>query len=85
MPLKGEKRPYRPTPRDFADIYVAHGVNGAKAHFRAHWRTVVRWIDEGGIDLRRRRIEHLVLNGRAPTMTKVWHRKRMKESYEERV
>lgn len=62
----GTRRPYRPAPPDFADVFVhQHGWGRAiEDHFHVSTRTVHRWIDEcGGEELRRRRRE---VTGRPP-------------------
>jgi len=85
MPKPGERVSYRPMPKDFVDVYVRLGINGAKAHFRAHFRSVDRWIEQcGGDELRRQRCAYLVANGRAKSVIKVWHRKRLAKVHAER-
>lgn len=45
---RGRIRPYRPCPPDFRERYIEMGWHVADAHYRAHWATVARWIDETG-------------------------------------
>jgi hypothetical protein len=45
---RGRIRPYRPCPPDFRERYVEMGWQEIAEHYRAHWATVARWIDETG-------------------------------------
>ena len=38
----------RPRPDDFWSTYVDIGKPGCEAYYRAHWKTVDRWVDEVG-------------------------------------
>lgn len=38
----------RPRPSDFWSVYVDVGKPGCEAHYRAHWKTVDRWVEEVG-------------------------------------
>lgn len=41
-------RPYRQRPPDFRERYIELGWHVVDEHYRAHWRTIARWIDETG-------------------------------------
>lgn len=45
---RGRIRPYRPCPPDFRERYIEMGWHVVDAHYRAHWATIARWIDECG-------------------------------------
>jgi hypothetical protein len=45
---EGRIRPYRPCPPDFRERYIEMGWHVVDEHYRAHWRTIARWIDETG-------------------------------------
>lgn len=46
MPRRGETRPYRPMPRDFADAFARTGWEAIMDECRAGRVTVARWIEE---------------------------------------
>lgn len=80
MPKLGERVPYRPIPNDFAEVYIRLGVSGSKNHYRAHIRTVLRWIDaQGGDELRRKRLVHLERSGRKSSAHRVMSLTRVKK------
>lgn len=55
-PCTGMVRPYRQLPDDFREKFVELGWAGIAAHYRAHDRTIARWIEEaGGEELRAER------------------------------
>lgn len=43
-------RPYRPMPKDFEETFIRVGWEGIGAEYRAHTRTICRWIKECGED-----------------------------------
>lgn len=43
----------RPRPSDFWTVYIDIGKPGCEGHYRAHWKTVDRWVEEcGKVELR---------------------------------
>lgn len=46
----GQRRPYRQVPHDFVELWPQFGWGGAKEKWRAHGRTIERWVDECGRD-----------------------------------
>lgn len=46
----GRVRPSRPVPRNFVERWPLVGWEGAKEEWRAHSRTIARWVDECGRD-----------------------------------
>lgn len=45
----GMKRPYRPCPPDFREVYLRLGQDRAiEEYYRCNWRCIVRWIEEAG-------------------------------------
>lgn len=42
------RRPYRPLPRDFEALWPSVGWSGAELVWRAHARTIARWVDTCG-------------------------------------
>ena len=46
MPRPGERRAYRPMPRDFAEVFERVGWDGILDECRAGRTTVIRWIIE---------------------------------------
>lgn len=62
---RGRIRPYRPCPSDFRETYVRLGWEEITEHYRAHWATVARWIDETGReDLRAARAAYIAEHGK---------------------
>ncbi len=53
----GTRKPYRPAPADFREVYLQLGWDRKiEEHYRASWQTIRRWIDEcGGDELRQAR------------------------------
>lgn len=53
----GTRKPYRPAPADFREVYLRMGWDRKiEEHYRAHWQTIRRWIEEcGGEELRQAR------------------------------
>ena len=50
----------RPRPDDFWTTYVDIGKPGCEAYYRAHWKTVDRWVEEcGKVRLRAARAEEV--------------------------
>lgn len=45
MPMRGQQILYRPVPRDFPQTFIRVGWFGIEKHYRAHARTIARWID----------------------------------------
>lgn len=39
---------YRPVPHDFPAAFIRLGWSEIKAHYRAHARTIVRWLEVCG-------------------------------------
>lgn len=39
---------FRAKPTDFRSTYIEVGKPGCEAHYRAHWKTVDRWVEEEG-------------------------------------
>jgi hypothetical protein len=44
------EKPYRPIPIDFRERFIELGWGEIGAHYRAHDRTIARWIEEAGGD-----------------------------------
>lgn len=63
---EGRIRPYRPCPADFRERYIELGWHYVDAHYRAHWRTIARWIDETGrLELKAARAAYVKARGMA--------------------
>lgn len=61
---EGRIRPYRPCPIDFREKYIELGWHYVDAHYRAHWRTIARWIDETGrLELKAARAAYVKAHG----------------------
>ncbi|PTQ12106.1 hypothetical protein CLG96_05945 [Sphingomonas oleivorans] len=50
MPAAGTTMAYRPKPRDFRETFIRVGWSGIEAHYNAHKKTIVRWMEEEGRD-----------------------------------
>lgn len=69
----------RPKPDDFRATYIRLGKPAVIEHYRAHWKTIKRWVEEEGKDeLRKARAEYVaaqrtvrVLPGTAPRVDAV--------------
>jgi len=64
MPAAGTTCLYRPIPGAFREVYARAGRDGVEFEFRAHWRTVQKWIaawgeEHGEDDLKIARREYL--------------------------
>jgi len=71
MPKPGERRPFRPQPKDFVDVYLREGLNGCCLFFCAHKRNVQAWIEaNGGMELVDRRLRYLASEGRRATVNR---------------
>lgn len=49
-PITGRRRPHRPKPADFRQVYLAIGWEGLDRHYRTNWRVIRRWIEEEGAE-----------------------------------
>jgi len=49
-PCTGMVKPYRQMPADFRERFIELGWAEIGAHYRAHDRTIARWIEEAGGD-----------------------------------
>lgn len=47
-PAKRQRKGYRPMPRDFIERWPEVGWTAAEPEWRAHARTIARWVDEAG-------------------------------------
>lgn len=48
MPQAGERRPYRPIPAGFAELFARLGWAEIGLELHAHQRTIRRWIAQSG-------------------------------------
>jgi hypothetical protein len=50
MPAPGETTLYRPVPRDFEETFVRIGWGEIESHYRAHAKTIAKWLEVCGRD-----------------------------------
>lgn len=64
MPRPGQEIPYRPVPPDFPQTFVRLGWGKMEKHYRAHARTIKRWLTICGEDgLQQQRRDYVAKNG----------------------
>jgi hypothetical protein len=64
MPRKGQTMLYRPVPRDFPQTFIRVGWGRIEKEYRAHAKTIKRWLVICGYDaLRQARAEYVRENG----------------------
>ena len=64
MPKRGQQMLYRPVPDDFPDVFVRVGWLGIEQHYRAHAKTIKRWLQMCGEEaLKEQRARYVAEHG----------------------